>query len=121
MLIVEDNHDLGMIYRIAFEGLDFVVENSYDGDEGIKKALSFKPDLVILDVAIPKKNGFEVLKSVHDKLPTALFVMNSGVYSEDLLRKNAITYDRVECLDKPLRIEHMIEAVMMFFRRYKKI
>ena len=43
---------------------DHTVQEATDGEEAIEKAKSFKPDIVILDVVMPKKNGFEVAREI---------------------------------------------------------
>ncbi len=67
ILLVEDNLELRNLYEIFLKQHGFDVESASDGDEGLQKAKEYKPDLIFLDVMMPKKNGFEVLKLLrHD-------------------------------------------------------
>ncbi len=66
ILIVEDEEMLAEMYKDKFEHEGFHVELSHDGEEGLKKALEISPDLLILDVLLPKKEGVEVLKEVRE-------------------------------------------------------
>lgn len=67
ILLVEDNLELRNLYEIFLKQHGFEVASASDGDEGLQKAKDYKPDLIFLDVMMPKKNGFEVLKILrHD-------------------------------------------------------
>ena len=67
ILLVEDNLELRNLYEIFLKQHGFEVASASDGDEGLEMAKSYKPDLIFLDVMMPKKNGFEVLKILrHD-------------------------------------------------------
>jgi CheY-like chemotaxis protein len=61
ILIVEDDPLMSRVYCTTFKIKGYEVEAAKDGEEGVAKALSFQPDMVVLDVMMPKKNGFEVL------------------------------------------------------------
>ena len=66
ILLVEDDSLFVKMYqkKFAHEGLE--LEAAYDGEEGIEKIKSEKPDLIILDLMLPKMSGSEVLKQVKD-------------------------------------------------------
>jgi DNA-binding response OmpR family regulator len=67
ILLVEDNLELRNLYEIFLKQHGFEVSVAADGDEGLAVAKDFKPELIFLDVMMPKKNGFEVLKLLrHD-------------------------------------------------------
>lgn len=67
ILLVEDNFELRRIYELFLKQHGFEVATAIDGDDGLKAAKKFHPDLVFLDVMMPKKDGFEVLKILrHD-------------------------------------------------------
>lgn len=67
ILLVEDNLELRNLYEIFLKQHGFDVAVAADGDEGLTVARDFKPELIFLDVMMPKKNGFEVLKLLrHD-------------------------------------------------------
>ena len=64
ILLVEDEELLRKIYRKKLELGNFEVEIAADGEEGFAKAIEFKPDLILLDIVMPKLNGMEVLKKI---------------------------------------------------------
>lgn len=62
VLIVDDDAFLSGIYATKLELEGFQVVSARDGEEGLKAAMREKPDLILLDVLMPKLDGFEVLK-----------------------------------------------------------
>lgn len=62
VLIVDDDAFLSGIYATKLELDGFEVATARDGEEGLKAAMREKPDLILLDVLMPKLDGFEVLK-----------------------------------------------------------
>lgn len=62
ILLVEDNLELRNLYEIFLKQHGYEVALAADGDEGLEVAKEYRPELVFLDVMMPKKNGFEVLK-----------------------------------------------------------
>ena len=67
ILLVEDNAELRKLYGMFFEYNHYTVETGVDGDDALVKAKEFKPDIVFLDVMMPKRDGFEVLKLLRHK------------------------------------------------------
>jgi len=64
ILLVEDDPMLTELYQTKLEMEGFRVSVANDGEAGLKQAGVLKPDLMLLDIMLPKLNGFEVLKSV---------------------------------------------------------
>lgn len=62
ILLVEDNLQLREIYEIFLKQNGFDLATAADGDEALKVAQEYCPDIVFLDIMMPKKDGFEVLK-----------------------------------------------------------
>ncbi len=64
ILIIEDDHFLSSILKSRLEKDNFLVSQAFDGDEGLSMLKQAKPDLIILDLIMPKVSGFEVLQSI---------------------------------------------------------
>ena len=89
ILLIEDDLPLIRMYQVILEKAGFKVKNALDGEEGIKKINDDKPDLVLLDVILPKKDGFEVLKEVKSNQNTAkipIFCLTVLHQEEDMKR-----------------------------------
>lgn len=61
ILLVEDDEVLASVYRARLEMEGFEVEEVHDGEKALSVAINFRPDLILLDVMMPKINGFDVL------------------------------------------------------------
>lgn len=64
ILIAEDDKFLANAYRVKFEKENFEVVIAYDGDEAITKVKTFQPDVILLDLVMPKKDGFTTLSEL---------------------------------------------------------
>jgi len=62
ILIIDDEQDLVKLVKEVLELEDFQVSGAYDGEEGLRKATSEIPDLILLDIKMPGLNGFQVLE-----------------------------------------------------------
>lgn len=64
ILIIEDDRSLqnALSEMVAQEGYE--TDSAFDGEAGVQKAIEMKPDLILLDIILPKKDGYEVLAEV---------------------------------------------------------
>lgn len=90
ILIVDDDELMVNMYQGKFSDDGFDVEVAFDGSMGLKKTLTFKPDLILLDIMMPKVNGLEMLKKLKStaltkKIPVILLT-NVGGGDEDVER-----------------------------------
>lgn len=61
ILLVEDDQGLGNVYQVRLAAEGFDVKWVQNGEDALKTALDYRPDLILLDVMMPKLNGFDVL------------------------------------------------------------
>lgn len=64
ILLIEDDPFLSDIYMRKFEELGYITDLASDGEEGLEKVEEIKPDIVLLDIILPKKNGLEILREI---------------------------------------------------------
>lgn len=64
ILVVEDDTYLANAYRVKLTKAGFEVKSAYDGDEALALLQSFVPDLIVLDIVMPKKDGFATLAEI---------------------------------------------------------
>jgi len=64
ILLIEDDTFLSDMYVTKFSKLGYNISAAYDGIDGIKQAKKIKPEIILLDVRLPLKDGFEVLKEI---------------------------------------------------------
>jgi len=64
ILVVEDDTYIANAYRVKLTKAGFEVKNAFDGDEAINVLKNFTPDLILLDIVMPSKDGFTTLKEI---------------------------------------------------------
>lgn len=74
ILVVDDENDIRVLYKELLSKR-YKIISAKDGDEGLKLIFSKKPDLVILDIKMPKMNGLEVLRKAKSFFPTLPIVL----------------------------------------------
>jgi DNA-binding response OmpR family regulator len=116
ILLVEDNHRLHHSLRASLEEDGYAVDSTYDGEEGENYALSTPYDLIILDIMLPKKDGFEVCRDLRLQGVRSLILM--------LTARDAVE-DRVQGLDsgaddylvKPFSMKELRARLRALLRR----
>lgn len=83
VLICDDEADIRLLYRVAFEGLGAEVSEAVDGDDCMLRAMEVCPDVVILDLFMPNRDGMSVLPDLKQCCPEARILMVSAHAAED--------------------------------------
>lgn len=102
ILLVEDDPALATLYklRLELEGHDVVVAS--DGEEAARQAASVRPDLLVVDLHLPKVRGLKVLEALRqDETITSLRIGILTDVEDDAIRKQATELGAVACLFKP--------------------
>jgi DNA-binding NarL/FixJ family response regulator len=113
VLIADDDPDQRLILRrmLTLAGIDDVVEAT-DGDDALRVALAERPDLIVLDLAMPKRSGIEVLPELHDRLPDARVVVLSNFprerMAEIVLRSGAVGY-----VEKRVAPDRLVDEILL--------
>lgn len=90
ILFVEDDDALASVYLVRLEAEGFEVKRVANGEDALAAAISFKPDLVLLDVMMPKISGFDVLDIIRNTPETAnLKVVMLTALSQEADKKHA--------------------------------
>ena len=98
------------------ESLKLILEDSYDlafatnGSEAIETAKQVLPDIVILDIKMPKMSGIDALKEIKKALPKAKFVISSGYKSVEVAQE-AIKQGASEYIVKPFESEEILKTL----------
>jgi len=80
ILIIEDEQVLADVLKAKLEKENYLVAVAYDGEDGYKKLLEWVPDLILMDIVMPKMNGYEILerkKAEGNQIPV-IVISNSG-------------------------------------------
>ena len=89
ILIIEDEKMLAEIYRDRFNHEGYEVHSAYDAEEGLKMTMKIKPDLIILDILLPRANGTEYLekKSAMEEIKNIPVIAYSNYDDADYKQK----------------------------------
>ena len=112
VLLIEDDRDTLEMYRTKLELDGYRVHVAFDGVEGLERAKELLPDIVFLDVRLPKKDGFEVLREVKN-LPDVscvpVVILTSSQAERDILKSYNL---RANCfISKPVDVDEFLNTV----------
>ena len=66
ILLIEDDQALAGMYEMKFREEGYEIDVAGDGEEGLERIRSNRPDLVLLDIVLPKKDGYQVLEEIRN-------------------------------------------------------
>jgi len=117
ILLIEDDKILLEMYTDKFTNEKFEVQTASDGEDGINKMKSFKPDVVLLDLIMPRVNGFEVLKMrktdpLLSKIPV-LVLTNIYADAEDLVKNWGVEYFLLKSNNTPETIVTKVKEILL--------
>ena len=115
VLIVDDSSFITLFCRQALTKAGYeVVGEAYDGEEAVEKALALKPHLVLMDIALPKKNGFDASQIIMEKLPRTKIIAISAL-EEAWLSERCEQSSCVSYLTKPFDAKTLIDEIKKIF------
>lgn len=116
ILVVDDEKDIVQLIRYNLEQEGFKVEAASDGIEALKKANEVKPDLILLDIMLPGKDGYEVIKSLNQNERTAnipvIFLTAKSAEFDEVLGLELGADDYVVKPISPRKLVSRIRAVL---------
>jgi len=116
ILLVEDDQNFGDVLRSYLEMHDYTVDLAKDGEEGMVKYQKGDFDLCILDVMMPKKDGFTLAKEIREKDQSIpLIFLTAKSLKEDVLEGFKIGAD--DYITKPFNSEELLLRVQAILRR----
>jgi len=122
ILIVDDEEDIIEFLTYNLENQGFIVEAALDGEEGIQKAKQFNPDLILLDVMMPKMDGIEVCQQLREfpqfKNTIISFLTARG---EDYSQLAGFEAGADEYITKPIRPKVLVARVKALMRREHRV
>ena len=116
ILIVEDEPNMVAGLRDNFEFEGYEVMSAYDGSEGLQKALADSPDLIVLDVMMPKMSGLEVCKQLKAKRPSIPIIMLTA-RGQEVDKVVGLELGADDYVTKPFSIRELIARVKAVLRR----
>lgn len=119
ILIIEDEEDLvkGLKLNLADEGYE--VDWASDGVEGLRKALEEQPDLIILDIMLPKMNGLDICRELRKKNISIPIIMLTAK-GEEIDKVLGLEIGADDYMTKPFSIRELLARIKAHLRREKR-
>ncbi len=116
ILIVEDERDISeiLMYNIKKQGFD--ADAAFDGEKGLALALSGGYDLILLDVMLPKLDGFEICRRVRSRLDTPIIMLTAREEENDKIMGLDLGAD--DYMTKPFSLGELTSRIKANIRRY---
>lgn len=118
ILIIEDDPTILRVVKDNCANKGHRVLTAKDGETGLDMALNARPDLILLDIMLPKINGYEICRAIRaEKLETPILMLTAKGQEEDIVRGLELGAD--DYITKPFSIRELMARVQAFLRRHR--
>lgn len=116
ILIIEDDPTMQRVLKDNFEFSGYEVRTAADGAEGVRAAFEFKPDLILLDIMLPRISGFDVCRRIRQEgLTTPIIMLTAKSQESDIVLGLNLGAD--DYVAKPFSVEILLARVNACLRR----
>jgi two-component system response regulator VicR len=115
VLIIEDEKPISDIIKYNLEKDGFEVVVAYDGEDGLEKIKTLHPDLVLLDVMLPKLDGFEVLKRTRENNQVPILMLTAK--EEEVDKVLGLELGADDYITKPFGMRELVARIKANIRR----
>ncbi len=119
VLVVEDELNIATIIKVNLQNEGFEVEIAGDGVEGYEKYKSFSPDIILLDIMMPKMNGFEVCEKIREESMVPIIMLTARAEESDKVKGLELGAD--DYVVKPFGVKELVARVQANIRRSRLI
>ena len=122
ILVIEDDMDIAELVKLVLETGSYTVESVLDPLQAINKAKSYRPDAILLDLLMPKMNGWEIFKQLRedeefDKVPIAILTAKSEEF-DTMVGLHVMNADGY--ITKPFGKQELIDKINELFKEKKE-
>ncbi|RXJ02813.1 DNA-binding response regulator [Anaerobacillus alkaliphilus] len=118
ILVVDDEQPIADILKFSLEKEGFTVECAHDGEEAIKKVIQLVPDLILLDIMLPLKDGMEVCREVRKKFDMPIIMLTAKDSEIDKVLGLELGAD--DYVTKPFSTRELLARVKANLRRHQQ-
>lgn len=111
ILVVDDNVDAAVMLATLLETKGYEVCIAHDGEEGLRAAEVFAPTFVLLDIGLPRMDGYEAARRLRDRYGARLSIVALTGYGTADARRKAIEAGFCDHLVKPVRVEVILSLL----------
>ena len=119
ILIIEDDENILQLERDYLEANGFEVDTANNGEDGLKKALSNQYSLVLLDIMLPKMDGFEVCKKIRGTKDIPILLVSAK--KDDSAKINGLGFGADDYIVKPFSPSELVARVKAHINRYQRL
>ncbi|NLN82911.1 MAG: response regulator transcription factor [Firmicutes bacterium] len=118
ILVVEDEKPIAEIIQYNLEKDGYQVKIAYDGEEALRLAAEFKPELILLDIMLPKLDGITVCKRLRETEIIPIIMLTAKDNEADLI--NGLNAGADDYITKPFSVRELNARIKAFLRRSKE-
>lgn len=119
ILIIEDDENILQLERDYLEANGFQVDTANNGEDGLKKALGGQYSLVLLDIMLPKTDGFEVCKKIRETKDIPVLLVSAK--KDDSAKINGLGFGADDYIVKPFSPSELVARVKAHISRYQRL
>jgi len=114
ILIIDDEPQIRKLLKIVLESNDYKVVQAASGNEGIGLAANHSPELIVLDLGLPDRNGHEVLLELREWFEKSIIILSVQDSEEDIIK--ALDNGATDYLTKPFRTGELLARIRSSIR-----
>ena len=115
ILVVDDEKPIVDILKINLIKENYVVFEAYDGEDAVKKAETINPDLILLDVMLPKLDGFSVCRKIREKSSVPIIMLTAR--EEEVDKVLGLELGADDYMTKPFSVRELMARIKANMRR----
>lgn len=119
ILIIEDDKSIGELERDYLEAEGFETSIETSGESGLKRALTEEFSLIILDIMLPDRDGYSILREIRKEKQTPVLMISAKIEDFDKIRGLGLGAD--DYMTKPFSPSEMVARVKAHINRYNKL
>ncbi|NMM63998.1 response regulator transcription factor [Clostridium sp. P21] len=119
VLIIEDDNNIAALERDYLQLNGYKVDIEQDGISGLKRALLGVYDVVVVDLMLPGKDGYEIVKAIRDKFEIPIIIVSAK--NEDIDKIRGLGFGADDYLTKPFSPAELVARIRSHIMRYERL
>ena len=115
ILVIEDEKRISMLLEVNLTMAGYLCDTAFDGEEGLAKALTGNFDLILLDIMLPKRDGFSVCREIRKTLSTPIIMVTAK--EEEIDKVMGLDLGADDYVTKPFSIKVLLARIKANIRR----
>ncbi|WP_342601208.1 response regulator transcription factor [Psychrobacillus sp. FSL H8-0483] len=115
ILVVEDDVAIGNLIKMTLNTQQYEYDIAQDGQSALQKALSMKPDVIILDLGLPDMDGIDIIQKIRSWSQTPIIVVSARGEESDKI--NALDAGADDYVTKPFSVDELLARIRVALRR----